>query len=294
GLSPTGRSTLTVRGLLDPVGPAALFGGNVALVDLPTAQRLFGREGLFDQIDIALRDREATPDVVERLRAIVGGAGTIEPPHQRGVLLGTMLSSLQTLLTILSLFAVVVGAFIIYHAMETAIAHRQREFALARALGYRRRVLLTAIGLEALAYGVVGTTIGTALGVASARLSLALVTSGMAAIWGHLGTASLELAPSDLGVATVCGIGSALLASLAPALAAARVPIIEQLRNERLDVPRANDYRAAIKGGLLALAGYAILSSGIRPELPTSMVVVIMSGIILFAVGYTYVAPLLL
>src|SRR5439155_1462776 len=242
-------------------------------------QRLFAREGMFDQIDIALRDGEATGDAVERLKAVVGGAGTIEPPRERGVALGTMLNGVQTMLTLVSLFAVVVGAFIIYHTMETAIAQRQREFALARALGYRRRVLLTAIGLEALAYGLAGTAIGTALGVASARLSLAVVTSGMAAIWGRLGTASVQLTPFDLGVAAVSGPGSAFVASLAPAVAAARAPIIEQLRDQRYEVPRAGDYGAAIKGGVLALAGYAILASGMRPESFASTIVVIMTGV---------------
>jgi putative ABC transport system permease protein len=59
-------------------------------------------------------------------------------------------------------------------------------------------------------------------------------------------------------------------------------------------MPRARDYGAAIKGGLLALAGYAILDSGVRPGSFASTIVVIMAGVILLAVGYTYAAPLLL
>ncbi|MEO2168038.1 MAG: ABC transporter permease, partial [bacterium] len=42
---PFGPATLTVRGALDPVGPAKLFGGAVAVVDLFVAQDLFVRKG---------------------------------------------------------------------------------------------------------------------------------------------------------------------------------------------------------------------------------------------------------
>jgi putative ABC transport system permease protein len=293
-VGPTGPTTLTIRGLLDPVGPASLFGGDVGLVDLPTAQRLFAREGLFDQIDIALKDQATTPVMAERLRAIVGGAGTVQPPRERGATLGTMLGGVQTVLTLVSLFAVVVGTFIIYHTMETAIVHRRREFALARALGYRRRVLLTAIALEALAYGVAGTMIGIALGVVSAQISLALVTSGMAAIWGGVGTASLALASSDLVTAAALGVGSSLLASVTPALAAARVQIVEQLRHETSEASRPTGRGAILAGGILMLAGYAILSSGIRPEAFAAIIALIMGGVISLAIGYTYIIPFLL
>jgi putative ABC transport system permease protein len=112
-IAPIGTTSLTIRGTLDPVGPAALFGGGVGLVDLPTAQRLFDREGRVDQIDIALAvsaDRSAVADL---LRARVAGAGTVEPPRDRGQRLASMVLGVQTILTLVSLFAVIVGAFIL-------------------------------------------------------------------------------------------------------------------------------------------------------------------------------------
>jgi putative ABC transport system permease protein len=290
--APTGQTTVTVRGLLDPVGPAALFGGDVALVDLPTAQRLFAHEGLVDEIDIALKNPETAQAIAERLRPIVGGAGSIEPPRERGATLGSMLAGVQTVLTLVSLFAVIVGAFIIYHTMETAIAHRRREFALARALGYRRRVLLVAIVVEAIAYGLAGTLIGAVLGIASARVSLALVTGGMAAIWGRVGTSSLSLTPLDLTVAAALGIGSSLVASIMPALAAARVQIIEQLQHQDFEAPRGTDLRGALIGVGCGVLGYGVLSSGLRPSTFVGKVTMIMGGVVVLAVGYAYVTPL--
>ena len=66
----------------------------------------------------------------EKLRALaplVAGIGVLEKPDQRGAALGSMLSAVQTGLAIVSFIAVIVGSFIIYHTMHTAIAMRQRE-----------------------------------------------------------------------------------------------------------------------------------------------------------------------
>src|SRR5258706_2458422 len=48
----TGVRELHLRGLLHPQGIAAVFGGNLAVMDLPAAQRLVGKDRRVDQIDI--------------------------------------------------------------------------------------------------------------------------------------------------------------------------------------------------------------------------------------------------
>lgn len=292
---PNGASTLAVRGTLDPVGPTALFGGDVGLVDLPTAQRLLDREGRFDQIDVELRDDGGAAAVAARLRALVGGAGTVEPPRERGARLGSMLSSVQTVLTLVSLLAIVVGAFIVYNTMDTAVAHRHRELTLARALGYTRRTVLTAVALEAIAYGAIGTAIGAVLGFASARLSLGLVTLGVGAIWGRTDAPGVAIAPGDVLLVGLVGVGGSLVSSVLPALRAARIQIVEQLREERPVLPDApTEWRSAALGGVLTLAGILVLGGEIRLGGTTATVAVIMLGIVLCAVGLTWIAPLVL
>lgn len=292
---PQGTSTLIVRGTLDPVGPAALFGGNVGLVDLPTAQRLLDREGRFDQIDIELLQGANLVAVAARLQAVVAGAGTVEPPRERGIRLGSMLSSVQTVLTLVSLLAIVVGAFIIYSTMDAAVAQRRRELTLARALGYERRAVLAAIAIEAIAYGTIGTAIGALLGVLSAKLSLGLVTLGVGAIWGRTDAPHLAIAGRDVLFVAALGVGGALLSSLIPAIRAARIQIVEQLREDRPDVPDTPlELGSAALGLLLTALGIAVLASEVHFGDTTLTVAVIMAGILLCAIGLTYTAPLVL
>ena len=66
--TPTGVRELHVRGLLEASGLATVFGGNLAIMDLPAAQMVFGKDGRVDQIDLLLAPG----------RVGGGGAGAID------------------------------------------------------------------------------------------------------------------------------------------------------------------------------------------------------------------------
>jgi len=60
--TPRGVREFTVRGLLEPQGLAAAFGGQLAVMDLAAAQDYLAKDGKIDQIDVVLRDGVATVD----------------------------------------------------------------------------------------------------------------------------------------------------------------------------------------------------------------------------------------
>jgi putative ABC transport system permease protein len=291
-VSPVAAVSLVVRGFLDPIGPAALFGGAVGLVDLPTAERLFGRPDRVDQIDVRLVDKHAVASMQEVLAGIVAGSGTVEPPRSRAATLGSMLSAVQAIFTLLSLSAIVVGAFIIQHTMQTAITQRRHELAIARAVGYERRVVLLAILIEGLGFGVLGSLLGALLGIVGARMALAMVTSGVSAIWARVDAGGLTLAPLDFALAFILGIGSTMAAVLPSARRAARTPVLYELRAEPQGLDRSSStVRSVIVGAALTLAGYALFWA--RPDGYTSKVGVIITAVVLVAIGYAQLIPLL-
>lgn len=293
--SPTGQVSLTVRGSLDPAGPAALFGGAVGLVDFPTAQRLFARPGRFDQIDLIFRSDANVADVSRALAPLVAGVGTLEAPQSRGAALGSMLAAVQTVLTLVSLNAVVVGVFIIYHTMHTAIATRRRELALARAVGYRQRALSAALALEALVFGTIGSAFGILLGIGAARLSLGLVTAGIGAIWAHVDYAGLVVSARDILGALALGVASTVAAAAAPTVAAARMRVLDHLRSSEalVDAPHVANVRTLAPGIILTLVAFALLYSGLRPEGFSAKIALIMGSVVLAALGYTMLIPLI-
>jgi putative ABC transport system permease protein len=289
---PTGGVSLTVRGLVDPVGPAALFGGAVALADLPAAQRLFRRADRVDQINVKLVPGADRAQVEARLVALVGTAASVEPPRERGASLGTMLASVQTLLSLASLNALVVGFFIIYHTLSSAIAQRRRELALARALGYRRRTLVAAVVCEALAFGAAGALIGAMLGTLAASLSLDALTASVGTLYARIDRPEIALAAGDLALALALGVASALGGALVPALTAARLSVVEHLRTGPASLePEARGSGRPLAGLALTAAGYAVCLLDLRPAAPGARVALIMAGSVLVAIGYAVLAP---
>jgi putative ABC transport system permease protein len=290
-IAPTGPVTVTVRGFLDPVGPAALFGGAVALADLPAAQEILGLGNRVDQIDVKLAGGAEVERVQAEIAVLAAGVGSVGPPRERAARLGSMLASVQTVLALLGFFAIIVGAFIIYHTMQTAIVQRRRDLALSRAVGFSSATAAAAIALEALALGAVGALAGLALAVAAAQLSLNVVTSGIAAIWARIDHPELMVALRDVALAGELGIGVSLAAAAAASRDVLRLRVLDHLRDLPDDSPPVPARRAALAGVALAGLGFALGYADLRPEVASGKIAYIMASVVLVAFGYVLLAP---
>ncbi len=292
---PFGPATLTVRGALDPVGPAKLFGGAVAVVDLFVAQDLFVRKGLVDQVDIELAPGADVEATRARIAGVVGGRGEVMAPRERASGLQGMLGNLQTFLTLMSFQAILVGIFLVYHALRTAVVHRRRDFALARALGYRRRDLSRAIILEAACFGVAGSLVGVVVGAGLAHLALDAVRDAIGAIYERSGSSVLALEPSDVVTALLLGTGTAMLAALVPMREAARVPIIRYVRPA--DTPEdATEKQRPVALRALCAALVGLLFFFVKPpgDTPLVQTLFISGGLGSLAIAFALLIPAVL
>ncbi len=291
---PSGPSRLVVRGALDPVGPATLFGGAVGLVDLPTAQRLLARRDRVDEIDVLLAPGVDGDAVRARLAALVAGSGTLADPRERLSGIAGLLGGLRTIFAITSILGVTVGAFLVHHAMRSAVLQRRRALAVARALGYRRSAVAAAVLAEAALFGVVGSLLGAALAVVAARLAIDVVTGAVSVIWTRAGDAAIAVDAADLGMAVALGLACALVAALGPATAAARLDVVEQLRStsSRLRTPLGG--RAIAFGvGACVVACLAFASTALWQPLAADLAAIGV-GSTAMTIGYAALAPLLL
>lgn len=291
---PAGPSPLVVRGTLDPVGPATLFGGAVGLVDLPTAQRLFAREGRVDEIAVLFGPDADGAAVTTRLRALVEGQGVVGDPAARLGGIAGLLGGLRTIFAITSVLGITVGAFLVHHAIRSAVLQRRRALAIARALGYRRAVVATTILVEAAIFGAVGALLGSGLAIVAARLAIDLVTGAVSVIWTRAGEATVAPDAADFSLALAVGVGCALVAALGPALAAARVDVVEQLRSTSVR-RRAPIGTGTVAGGIAAclLACAAFASAALWDSLAGDLVAIAI-GSTTMTVGYAALAPFLL
>jgi putative ABC transport system permease protein len=256
------------------------FGGaTVVVFDLPTAQRLFHKEGRYDEIDVAAKPTVPAQQLVREIRDVVGPGVQVRTATQQvdanSEDTNTFLSIFRYILLTFGGIALFVGSFVIANTLSITIAQRTREFATLRTLGASRRQVLTTVVIEALAVGTIASVIGLFLGFALARLLNRLLV----AFSIDLPQTGLVYATRTVLAALLVGIVVTLLASLRPALRATRVPPIAAVR-EGATLPPG---RFAPVRPYLALAaaalGIALLALGLfRHGLGTRNVLLLLAG----------------
>lgn len=242
--SPSGVRTLRVRGLLEPHGLAMVFGGNLAVMDLPAAQLLLAREGRVDQVDILLRTDRIAVEVQRRLAGLLPASLSVARPVTRGERFERAISAFQAMLDGLSILCLLAGVFIVYNTMATAITHRARDLSVLIALGTERRTVFLLVMIEAAVLGMVASVAGTALGYGLARVLLTLVANSMGVIYQtRFAVASFTLTAGSVAVYLLIGVAGSLVAAVAPALKASRLDPLELMRpdyRERLAIMAPN------------------------------------------------------
>lgn len=234
-LTPQGILPFTVRGLLEPEGLARAFGGRIALMDLPAAQAILGKEDRIDQIEIVVRPGADIATVKQRLAAAaVPSTLSVGEPAQRGTQYEKILSSFQAMLVGLSLLCLVAGIYIIYNTTSTAAVHRALVFAGLRVIGADAGQLFRLLMLEAAIVGIVGTLIGTAAGIGLAHVLSGMVSKSIGVIFQlRVPVDSLDLDPWAHLMIGFVGVGAALLASY---FAARQVTSLQPLDGMRTDI----------------------------------------------------------
>ena len=140
--------------------------------------------------------------------------------------------------------ALVVATFSIYNTFSILVAQRTRESALLRALGASRGQVLRSVAVEALVVGLVASAGGIAVGLGLASGLLAL----MSAMGMTMPASSLVLAGSTVVTAVAVGVIVTLVASLAPAVRAARTAPLAAIRDVAVDTSASSRLRAARRG----------------------------------------------
>jgi len=142
------------------------------------------------------------------------------------------LGFLRTFLLVFAYVALLVGAFIIFNTFSITVAQRTREFGLLRTLGASRGQIMRAVVEEGLLLGVVGAVIGLLGGI-----GLAPALDGLFKAFGaDLPDSGTVLETRTIVVSLLAGVGVTVLAGLAPALRATRVPPLAAMR-EGVQIP---------------------------------------------------------
>ncbi|HKV42944.1 MAG TPA: FtsX-like permease family protein [Blastocatellia bacterium] len=291
-ITPSGKMPLTILSVFSADGIGGLYGGRVGVMDIHSAQAVFGRDGAVDRIDIVTEPGVAIDSVREYLKQRLPSGLEVERPHQRSqeVEDGTRMMRQGFVLT--SLFALLIGAFLIYNAMSISVNQRWKEIGILRALGARGPDIRRMFLYEAALIGIIGSLFGVAAGYAmavqfskiSGSLSNYLASSLTDIVVPELPHFSALFALESIGIGVIASIISTWLparsaSKLDPTLA---LHNIETRRREAL----ASWPRVAL-GGVLVASGVAL----IRFSPPRVGAVFQLVSIALIFAGFLVVLP---
>ncbi|RMD84250.1 MAG: FtsX-like permease family protein [Candidatus Dadabacteria bacterium] len=232
--TPTGIAAYTIRGLLDPKGLSSVFGGRLAVMDLPAAQIALGKGPKIDQIDVVLQPEADIETVRASLLAKLPPGMRVRRPEQRGKEYEKLYASFQVFLTGLSALCLIAGVFIVYNATATGTVHRAFGIATLQHVGGDRDVLARLLLVESLVLGVLGSAIGLTAGVVLAKFLNRLVTGSMGVIFQlQPGTSEFAYDPVRQAAIGVVGVVAALVASFVAARRVTRLEPLDVIRGDR-------------------------------------------------------------
>jgi len=262
--TPTGPRPVVIGAIFKDEGPAQIFGGNIAVMPLKTAQRLFRRLGSIDRVEI-LAEGDAA-DVARQLREALGPDYVVRPPPQSNSFLDEAMTRLRALLGV-GVIALLVGVFIIYNSVSISVVERVREIGTLRAMGATRRQIFGVILLEWAILGFVGSVGGLGLGIGLAKALIRIWTKEVNQVTMVVDVTQLHVLPRTVAGALVLGTLTTLVAAFYPAGAAMSISPIDMLRPGLFTMRAARGYFRSFVVGTISLAlSWALMAEPLRFE----------------------------
>ncbi|MEU7586551.1 ABC transporter permease [Micromonospora sp. NPDC049230] len=277
----------TLVGTVDVAGTVRDIGGPFVGLVGPDAFALTGQRG-YGRILVAARPGASVAAVTERVRAVVGGDGTVK--SRQRILDEAVEEAVRNadqfrmLLLIFVGVAVVVAGFVIANTFAIVLAQRTRRTALLRLIGATRGQVFRAAVLESAVLGLVASALGVLLGVGLA--------GGMRLLMSHLdvpGTSGLTVTASTVLTGLLLGTALTVCAALLPAWRGTRIAPVAALTDAAVQPSRsAGRVRLAFGAVLLALGVAALAGAASAGQL-----VLVAAGGVLTFFGIVLFGPVL-
>ena len=272
-----GLKLYTVVGLLAEQGSLS---SPEIYVSLSDAQAALNQPGLINRVEVSI-DANANRAAVEQdILQTLGSSFRLDTTSNSLDSL-TAVQLGMTVLDLLGVLALMLGAFLIFNTFRTVVVERQHDLAMLRAIGATRRQITLMILIESLIQGIAGTIIGLILGYLLAT-GLSNVISGIMSTYFSGLDVTLQITPGAVLMSVVLGLATTLIAGYLPARAAGRTSPLEALRPETpTGFHRAARWSLIVGGGLM-LAAIALLASGSKGAV---------GGALLFLIGMIVASP---
>jgi putative ABC transport system permease protein len=256
-----GKKEFTVQGTFKPVGVGEIFGGNIAVMDVYSAQVVFHRGRKFDRIDLMNAPGVPVEVVQQRLRARLPPGVEVDRPEVRGQALENAVTAMRVGILITSFVALLVGVYIIFNSFTIAVNQRWKEIGILRAVGVEQGNVSRMFLSEAFLMGVIGSLVGIAGGFFLASAANRVMRGMVAAVYGVVATAAPARLHFDQCIlAFVLGVAASMIGAWYPARGAACLDPALALHNiEARHRELVLGWKRIGAGVLLLVAGSALV-----------------------------------
>ncbi|MET8943059.1 FtsX-like permease family protein [Streptomyces sp. NPDC004542] len=252
--------TPTVSGIFTTDDGNVAAGGSLALFDTATAQKLFGKPGTYDEIDVKAKPgtsqsalKQALDDALPK-DEVETTTGTTLADDQADTIASSM-SGLKQGLLVFAGIALFVGTFIIANTFTMLVAQRTRELALLRAVGASRRQVTRSVLIEAFVVGTVAGVTGLAAGIG--------IGAGLRSLMNSLGATvpdgPLVVTPGTVVAALAVGVVITMLAAWLPGRRAAKIPPVAAMSAVHAKATTRSLVLRNTIGALFSAAGVAVV-----------------------------------
>ena len=259
---PGGAATSSVRlqqGMqwqsLRLAGRIAAGGAPLAVMDVASAQTVFGMLGQLSRVDVQLRPGVDRAAFMAQLQAQPDwpADAVLAEPGQAMARMDNVSRAYRVNLTVLALVALFTGGFLVYSVLALSVTRRAQPLALLGVLGLDPRQRWALILLEAGTLGLLGSVLGIALGTGLAMLALRMLGGDLGGGYFSGAMPALQWSGGAALVFGALGVLAALVGAWWPARMAARMAPAQTLKGLGLSA----------QGSGHASAGLALLAAGV-------------------------------
>lgn len=200
---------------------------------LEAAQDLLGMQsGTASGIGVRIDDPAEAQEMRNRLQERLDYPYYVQSWIERNQALFSALQLEKIALGVIVFLIVVVAAFNIVSTLVMVVADRTKEIGILRTMGMTEKGILRIFVIQGVWIGVIGTAIGTSLGVGASwaidRFELIRIP-GEVYFVQHL---PATLNPLDITLIVVCSVAVSFLATIYPSVKASQLQPVDAIRHE--------------------------------------------------------------